>query len=139
MGLLGWLTIVTLILAGALAASALIIGKRPDAKAMMDKLVPFEGIIGCVALGIGLWGLIDIIPHIGGVFGSGLGIIGFLGTLCLLGVGFLLSFGIIGKFLGDAGKAVAGKLMPLKVLMGMFCLILGIFIPLNTYVLKLVF
>ncbi len=137
--MLFWLTVVTLILAGALACSTLILGKRPDAKALMDKLAPFEGIIGCVALGIGLWNLIDTIPNIGSVFKSVIGIIAFLGTLSLIGVGFLLAMSIIGKFLGPTGAAIASKLAPFKILMGIICIALGIFIPLNTYVLKLAF
>lgn len=137
--LLFWLTIVTMIVAGALAASSLIIAKRPDAKQMMDKLAPIEGIVGIVALVLGLWNLIDTIGALSVVFSSVIGIIAFIGTLALIGVGFLLSLSILGKFMGQAGANIGAKLMPFKVLMGVISIIIGIFIPLNTYVLKLAF
>ena len=39
-----------LLVAGALAASSFIIAKKPDAKKAMDKIAPYQGIIGVVLL-----------------------------------------------------------------------------------------
>ncbi len=133
--LLFWLTVATLIVGGVLASATLIIAKRPNAKQLIDQLTPIEGIVGCVALGLGIWNLIDIIPNIGGVFSTLRGILLFLGLLCLLGVGFLLAFSIIGKFLGPTGASIASKLAPFKGLMGLVCIGLGVFILLQ-YIFK---
>jgi hypothetical protein len=43
-----------LIVGGVVAASSLIVAKKPDAKAMLDKLVPFQALIGLVLLGFGV-------------------------------------------------------------------------------------
>src|SRR5258706_14920780 len=47
-----------LILAGILAISGLILAKKPDAKPMIDKLVPFQALIGIAVLVLGLANLI---------------------------------------------------------------------------------
>lgn len=126
--LLFWLTVATLIVGGLLASATLIIAKKPNAKQLIDQLTPIEGIVGCVALGVGIWNLIEIIPAIGTVFSTLRGILLFLGLLCLLGVGFLLAFSIIGKVLGPTGASIAAKLAPFKGLMGLACIGLGVFI-----------
>jgi hypothetical protein len=43
-----------LIVGGVVAASGLIVAKKPDAKAILDKLVPFQALIGLVLLGFGI-------------------------------------------------------------------------------------
>ena len=53
-----WITIILLLAGSVLAVSALIISKKPSAKEMIDKLVPYQGFIGVALLA---WGLIDLI------------------------------------------------------------------------------
>jgi hypothetical protein len=43
-----------LIVGGVVAASSLIVAKKPDAKAILDKLVPFQALIGLILLGFGI-------------------------------------------------------------------------------------
>ena len=50
-----------LMVLGILGASNLIIAKRPDAKEHIAKLAPFQGMLGLVAIGLGVW---DIIANI---------------------------------------------------------------------------
>ena len=47
-----------ILLGGLLAASSLIVQKQPNAKELIAKLVPFQGIIGIILL---IWGLIALI------------------------------------------------------------------------------
>ena len=49
---------IALIVAGILAASGFIISRKPDAKQLIDKIVPFQGFIGVALL---VWGIIDTI------------------------------------------------------------------------------
>ena len=129
-----WIAVAVLILAGALAAAPLIAGKNPSLGKMIDQLKPFEAILGIVALAIAIWGLINIIPNIGALFSSLRGIAGILGTLALLGVGFLLSFPMIGSALGPTGANLAKSLTPFKGLMGLVCVGLGIFSAVTYFV-----
>ena len=124
--MLFWLTVVTMILAGALAAAPLILGNRPDSKALFDKLMPFEGIIGGVALVLGVIYLIDSIQVIDVLFSNIRGILLFSGVLSLLLTGFLLSLGILGKLLGPGVNNVATKLMPFKAIIGLVCALFGV-------------
>ncbi len=49
---------IVLIVAGILAASGFIISRKPDARQLIDKIVPFQGYIGVLLL---LWGIVDTI------------------------------------------------------------------------------
>ena len=49
---------IALIVAGILAASGFIISRKPDAKQLIDKIVPFQGFLG---VGLLVWGIIDTI------------------------------------------------------------------------------
>ena len=52
------ITPVLLILGSILALSGLTISKKPDAKAMIDKLTPYQAVIGVAMLATGLWWVI---------------------------------------------------------------------------------
>lgn len=57
-----WLHIVLMLAGGILGISGLIVAKKPDAKALIDKLVPFQALIGVGLLAIGLIRLIQAGP-----------------------------------------------------------------------------
>src|SRR5262245_19956239 len=57
-----WLSPLIIIIAGILAASGFIISKSPNAKQLIDKVVPFQGFIGVAVLA---WGLRDVIFTLG--------------------------------------------------------------------------
>ena len=54
-----WITIIFMILTGVLACAGMIAARKPDAGAAINKLVPFQGIIGILALIWGVWSLIE--------------------------------------------------------------------------------
>jgi hypothetical protein len=56
-----WVTVAALVVAGILAISALIISKKPEAKQLIDKLVPYQSFIG---VGLLVWGLINLFRYI---------------------------------------------------------------------------
>jgi hypothetical protein len=49
------ITPILLILGSILAISGLIIAKKPDAKALIDKLSPYQAVIGVAMLATGIW------------------------------------------------------------------------------------
>lgn len=53
-----------LILLGICGASSLIIAKRPDAKHLIDRIVPYQGWFGAVSV---LWGVWDLIGCLTGM------------------------------------------------------------------------
>jgi uncharacterized membrane protein YwaF len=94
MGLIFLLNVIALILGGLLAASGLIIAKKPNAKELIDKLVPFQVLIGVAMLGLGVVnlllslanGVLTALTHTAGLFG--LTVLVVTGASILLGVLF---------------------------------------------------
>lgn len=92
---LGLLTII----GGIIAASALIIARKPNAKELIDKLTPYQGWFG---VGMFFWGIWNVILSV-----LNLGLLGshpLIWIVCTtvsaanLAVGFLLGFGLITKY-----------------------------------------
>ena len=119
---------------GILAASALIVAKKPNAKELIDKLTPYTGWIGVVMFIWGIWGVINILRFLGVlthapvVFALALGL-----TLSNLAVGFLLGFGLITKYTltGSAvararGENLRAKLVPYQATFGIIAIVMGV-------------
>lgn len=93
-----------LIVAGVLAVSGLIISKKPEAKQLIDKLVPFQGFIGVGLLGLGLifllgWiGKMERIKLIGQEW-TMFPFAVYLGTLSAVALGFLFGMPLIAKWI----------------------------------------
>ena len=103
-----WVITILLLLAGGLiGASHLIVARRPDAKDVIDKLVPYQGIIGVVLLLWGVKGAIDIVRTIGLIHFAPFWWLVFVATvLTELGLGFLLAYGLIMKVVGNSPGTV---------------------------------
>lgn len=94
---MGILTPLLLLFLGLLASPQILLSRRPDAQAFLDKILPYQGVIGVVAC---IWGVIvsfDALFHLGriGLFswlvwvGSG---------LILAALGFLLGYALIKQY-----------------------------------------
>jgi hypothetical protein len=118
---------------GLLAASGFIVSRKPNAKDLIDKLVPYTGVIGLILFGWGVWETLSVVRHIS-----------LLGTMPLrwifwacvgladLLVGFVLGFGMISKYvLGknpvamEKGKELRAKLVKIQVPLGLFAIVMG--------------
>jgi hypothetical protein len=116
-----------LILGGILAVSGLIVSKKPDAKALIDKLTPYQAVIGVALLALGVFNLIRGIsnnifsalnhyPFLAGVF--------LAVTFCSIGLGFLFGMPQIAKWIpGDSpaeqkAMELSAKLAPYQLIIG---------------------
>jgi hypothetical protein len=127
---------ILLIIGGVLAASSLIVQKQPNARELIGKLVPFQGIIGIALLVWGLFALIFwVLPSLGWImrwsFVSGL--VMLLSVLVTIALGFLLGYGLIAQHLlsknADAarsGQAAHAKLVGYQVPLGIIGIVLGL-------------
>ena len=106
-----WIITTLVLLAGGLiGASNIIIAKRPNAKDVIDKLVPFQGIIGIVLLLWGLKGVFDILRTLNFIHFAPFWWLVFLATVVTeLGLGFLLAYGLITKFTSGQAAERAGQ------------------------------
>ena len=132
---MGYLQLVLLILAGILALSTFIVAKKPDAKAMIDKLVPFQAFIGVALLAI------TIINWVRMGIGMPFTIVKFwaLGGIALIGaifsgilLGFLFGMPQIAKWIPGESSAeqkaldLSRKIAPIQMIVGIVALVSGV-------------
>ena len=58
------LSAIIAIIGGIIAASSLIVAKKPNAQELIDKLTPYQGWIGVVLTFWGVWGILQSILNI---------------------------------------------------------------------------
>jgi hypothetical protein len=108
-----------LIAAGLLGAASLIVAKQPNAREVIAKLTPYQGIIGIILL---IWALIvfifRILPALGLLlqFFPVTGILLLATFLVAIALGFLLGYGLIAQYAlnKNVGAAAGGEAMRMK-------------------------
>lgn len=121
------INILLLIVGGILAISALIVAKKPDAKELIDKLVPYQAIIGVALLAVGV---LNLLRSLGAVLrllrdAPVHGIVWLAVMVTSILLGFLFGMSQIAKWLpGHAaaeqkGMELSNKLAPYQVIIGL--------------------
>jgi hypothetical protein len=137
-----------LIVLGALCIPSLVAQKSPNAKALLDKIVPFQGIFGFVVFIWGIWVVIQIILNVGWIgLAFPLGLIFWItilvdGLLSLLG-GAILGWGLIQKNLlekmpeGVKAKAEASfaKIIAFQPKIGIVAIFFGVWVIISDIIL----
>ena len=113
---------------GILAASALIVARKPNAKELIDKLTPYQGWIGIVMFFWGIWAVLDCVRHVGLISHMPVFWTFWLvqGVADLL-VGFLLGFGLISKYTLARSAAARERGQALRVQLARYQGALGVF------------
>ncbi|MBN1435395.1 hypothetical protein JW921_11600 [Candidatus Fermentibacterales bacterium] len=116
-----------LIVLGVLAAPNLVISKKPEAKEILDKLVPYQGWFGAVTA---VWGVIQVIRFITNLdwfdFIPVLMITWLVMSLLSIGLGILLGIGVIKTFVkSEKLDELVAKLAPKQGKMGLIAIIVG--------------
>jgi uncharacterized BrkB/YihY/UPF0761 family membrane protein len=125
-----------LIVAGILAAAALIIKNQPNARDLIAKLVPFQGIIGIILM---IWALVillfNFLPNFSLLFQFVpiRALLALVTLLVAIALGFLLGYGLIAQYVlsKNAGAATSGesalaKLTPIQAPLGIVGIVLGL-------------
>ena len=137
---MGYVYGIALVVCGVLAASSVIVKKRPEAKELIAKLAQWQGWIGLVVCLWGVWGIISAVLNLGMLKDFFLLWVFYLiASVLSFGVGFLLGYGMIQQFAlkkaNDAAKAKAEqlhkKLVGLQIPLGYICIIFGLWIVIN--------
>ncbi|MDR2631349.1 MAG: hypothetical protein LBC60_10540 [Spirochaetaceae bacterium] len=137
-----------LILLGALCIPSLVAQKSPNAKALLDKVVPFQGIFGFVVFIWGIWVIIQIILNLGWIgLVFPLGLIFWLtilvdGILSLLG-GAILGWSLIQQHLLEKApdnikakaEATFEKIIAVQPKIGIIAIIFGIWVIISDIIL----
>jgi hypothetical protein len=138
---MGFVNGLVLIVLGALCIPALVAQKSPNAKKLLDKVVPFQGIVGFVAFIWGVWVIIQCVLGLGWLgWAFPRGLIRWItylanGILLLCG-GAILGWGLIQKNLlakaPDNVKAKAeesfAKLVVFQPKIGIASIIFGVWV-----------
>lgn len=125
------ITMGMLVAGGVLAASNLILAKKPNAKELIDRLTPYQGWLG---IALFVYGIYDILNGLGYMSVSFIG--GVIWLICgvvELVLGFLLGFGLITKYAlskneqaMEKGQAIRTKLAPFQGTIGIVAMITGV-------------
>lgn len=135
------------ILGGILAAAALIVSKKPDAKQMIDKLTPFQALIGVGLVAVSLINFLRMLGTITDAFKVNL--LWAAAFLAMVGAGFVLGalFGMpqIVKWIPGESSAeqkaldISRKVAPYQVLLGIVSLVASLLMLLYMFkILKIV-
>ncbi len=114
------------ILGGLIAASSLIVSKKPNAQELLDKITPYQGWIGVLLM---FWGIRGVFFYVFKYFS----IQGILISGLELAVGFLLAYGLISKYVlekneeaKEKGQLLRSKLVKYQVPAGIALAVLGV-------------
>lgn len=128
------ITCIILIVLGIAAAPSIILSKKPNAKDILDKLVPFQGWLGVIICIIGIWSLIGSIMGIK-VVGQApfYWLAGLIVSLVEIVLGFIMGFNLINKYLlshspasEEKGLKLMAKLQPMQEKLGIAAIIIGV-------------
>jgi len=116
---------------GLIAASSLIVAKKPNAQELLDKLTPYQGWIGVI---LTIWSITVLFSALTNIGSMGIAwiITVSLGAAMFI-VGFLLAYSLISKYVLEKnetakakGQQLRAKLVKYQVPAGMALVVLGI-------------
>jgi hypothetical protein len=131
-------TVAILFCGGVLAATSLIVSRKPSAKELIDKLVPYQGFIGVAMF---VWGIYDVIHMFSALKLISLipvtVIVVVVGSVTELVLGFLLGFGLITKYAlskneqaKEKGQRIRGKLVVFQAPLGICAIVVSLYLVL---------
>lgn len=136
---------IVLIVLGGLCLPSLVAKKSPKAKELLDKVVLFQGWLGLAAFGWGVFGIISSLTSIGNIGTWPLWWITKLaGNVLNFAGGAILGFGMIQKLIlsktpsevQEKGELLFKKLVSMQVVIGISCLIAGVWVVLYELLLQ---
>ena len=135
---------ILLILAGILAASALIIAKKPSAKDLIAKIAPYQAFMGATLFGFGIYNFF-IWVGIGNMVrlltaAPLFGIVAWVSLGCSMILGFVFGLPLLAKWSGGSGGQAAAraenfakKVAPFQTLLGVLAIVSGFLLSLYQF------
>jgi hypothetical protein len=130
-----WIFSILLIIAGGLAAYTGIVRTWPNLRQGLDKIVPYQGWIGLVALVWGAINLLQVLLHLGAwtALPAFWLILGLAANIVAVLLGLILGYGLIAQYLltnnPDArrkGEDMRAKLAARQIALGWLAIALGL-------------
>ena len=130
-----WLFSILLVFVGALAAYAGIVRNWPNLRQGLDKIVPYQGVLGLVALALGTLNLLHILLHLGGytMMPTVWLILALAANVIAVLLGLILGYGLIAQYLltnspeaRRKGEDLRAKIAPRQIALGWAAIVLGV-------------
>ena len=130
-----WLFSILLVFVGALAAYAGIVRNWPNLRQGLDKIVPYQGVLGLVALAWGTLNLLHILLHLGGytMMPTVWLILALAANVIAVLLGLILGYGLIAQYLltnspeaRRKGEDLRAKIAPRQIALGWAAIVLGV-------------
>lgn len=125
---------IILICLGILATPSLLLARRPDAKEILDRIRPFQGWLGLIFFGWGIWSLIKTILSVYLLKHHALWWFTWLaGGVTEAVLGFVLGYAVINRVVlsnseeaQEKGERLIAKLTPIQSKLGVVGILVGI-------------
>lgn len=139
---------IVLIVLSIAAVPSLLLSRKPDAKELLDKIIPYQGWAGVIFCIAGIWGLIDAIIHIDILSlpfwqAPFIWITWTAVAVMLILLGFILGYSLITKYALSKnetakakGEQVLAKLQPLQGTLGIIGVIVGLWSVIAYFILR---
>lgn len=123
------------ILGGVIAASSLIIARKPNARELLEKITPYQGWLGTGLFAYGIYWLVFFFLRNISAFTAAPLTMAVVGAMLVsgIGVGFLLGFGLISKYTLNKNEAARQKgallrqrLVAVQVPLGLVAIVSGV-------------
>ncbi len=115
------ITAIVLFLGGVLGAANLIVAKKPNARELIEKLTPYQALIGVVLVVWGVWDAIGVLRFLGIVSAAPFWWFIYLVTAVTeLGLGFLLGYALISKYVLSHSPEAAARGQQLQMKLGVY-------------------
>jgi hypothetical protein len=142
----GLITGLVLLALGALAAASSIVARRPDAKAYIEMMVPYQGWFGFITCLWGAWIIINAIINLNWFGHVPVWWLTYLATGVLIAsLGLLLGYALLTKLIfsrnataAERGEQIRAAIVPYQTVLGYAAIVLGLWTIVATFLYRVV-
>jgi len=141
----GLITGLVLLALGALAAASSIVARRPDAKAYIELMVPYQGWFGFITCLWGAWTIVNAIINLNWFSYVPVWWLTYLATGVLIAsLGMLLGYALLTKFIfshnvqaAQRGEQIRAVIVPYQTVLGYVAIVLGLWTIVATFLYRI--
>ena len=141
----GLITGLVLLALGALAAASSIVARRPDAKAYIELMVPYQGWFGFITCLWGAWTIINAIINLNWFGYVPVWWLTYLATGVLIAsLGLLLGYALLTKYIfshsaqaAQRGEQIRAVIVPYQTVLGYVAIVLGLWTIVATFLYRI--
>ncbi|MBT1510019.1 hypothetical protein KIP88_05835 [Bradyrhizobium sp. SRL28] len=141
----GLITGLVLLALGALAAASSIVAKRPDAKAYIEMMIPYQGWFGFITCLWGAWTIISAIINLNWFSYVPVWWLTYLATgILIASLGLLLGYALLTKHIfsrsaeaAQRGEQIRAIIVPYQTVLGYAAIVLGLWTIVATFLYRI--